>query len=752
MKLKGTNRLIIRAAVLGVGFQVLPTGPLHSQENESVQLEETTLRAQQAPGNPLATEDVTTVMKSESPLFTTPRSVNVVTREIIEEQNATDLHDVFRNVPGLNQQNFNGDFNIRGFRANGGQDNASILYNGLRGHPGDFTYRPSLANVEQVQVLKGPSSMLHGTLNPGGVINIISKKAQKEPIYDFDAEIGSFDRRGVGADIGGALTEDGTFQYRLTADYLEHESHKDFIDVEQAVVQPAVAWEPTDQTRLDLIFLYTERDAFGERRRGTPDLNGDFFALPDNFTYNEPDDINDVEIFSVEALFDHEFSEDFRFSGGLRYFEDENRQEYHEPRGAVFPTLPSVGDPAQGTEPTFANPVVNRSFRDQLREAESIQFQGHFAKDFETGPLAHTLTLGGDWSELEKDFFSRRVRNEFNSSGEITDINVPLLNVLDPVHPGRNLDDSAFNTVGDSTTERTLYGLFAKDRITFGARDQWHVQGGVRYDHFEDEAVDHLNDTRTSDSDSDVNFSGGILYELREDTSLYASYSESFVPQDIGDQTEPGTGGPFDPEEAWQIEAGIKKKWLNGRFQTNATAFFIEKENLLVSDPTDPGGDRLLSLGAVESEGIEIEAFGQLTDHLSLTFNYSLQNIEITETSPAETLREGDPPERGTPEQSGSFWLRYHVPNTGFKVAFGPNWVDERPNPGRSGPNDDETIPSFVVWDAMVEYAHASGWKARLKVNNAFDKDHFSAGGFGDRWGFQRGAPINAVANVSFSF
>ena len=115
--------------------------------------------------------------------------------------------------------------------------------------------------------------------------------------------------------------------------------------MEETVFQPAVAWEPTDQTRVDLIFLYTERDAFGERRRGTPDLEGDFFALSEDFTYNEPDDRNDVEIFSVDALLTHEFSEDLRFNGGFRYFTDENVQEYHEPRAGVYPTLPYSTSP-----------------------------------------------------------------------------------------------------------------------------------------------------------------------------------------------------------------------------------------------------------------------------------------------------------------------------------------------------------------------------------------------------------------------
>lgn len=111
---------------------------------------------------------------------------------------------------------------------------------------------------------------------------------------------------------------------------------------------------------------------------------------------------------------------------------------------------------------------------------------------------------------------------------------------------------------------------------------------------------------------------------------------------------------------------------------------------------------------------------------------------------------------RYIPEQSGAFWVRYDVPDTGLRLAFGPNWVGECKSPISSG-NDgvsanDETLPSFVRRDAMVSYAHELGWSVRLKVNNVFDKDHYEGGGFGNRFGSQRGAPLNAVLDVSYRF
>jgi len=669
------------------------------------------------------------ILKSGASLLETPRSVSVVPRSLIEEQAAPDLHTVFRNVAGLNQQNFNGDFNLRGFRVNGSPANAAYLYDGLRGHPGTFTYRPSMANIDRVEVLKGPSSVLHGTLSPGGVINLVSKRPEAERRTKVELTGGSFSRLGASLDTTGAIDAAGTWQYRLTADYLQNESQKDFIDAEQILIQPAIAWEPAPGTRLDLLFLYTERDADGERRRGIPDIEGDFFALPDDFTFNEPDDINNVEIFSFEALFEHSFTDALRVNAAMRYYTDESKQEYHEPRGA---------------EPTFANPVVDRSFRDQLRESEGLQFQGSLAYAFRTGPITHNVMAGGDWFRLETDDDFRRARGP--GSG------VPSINVLDPVHdaPGK----AAYNFVQNalSRSERTLYGFYLKDELTWGDRGQWHLVAGFRYDAFDDEGEDLLRGLSASDSDSAVSLNAGLLYELPFDASVYMSYSEGFVPQDVGDQTEPETGGPFDPETSWQVEAGVKKIWLNGRVQTTASAFFIEKQDFLVQDPNDPSGDRLLQLGAVESQGVEIEGFGALTDAWSVSFNFSFQDVEITETSPLESLQVGDPPERGTPEESGAFWLRYDPPGPGFSAAFGPNYVGARPNPATSGPGDDETIPSFVVWDAMLSYEHRSGALLRVNLNNLTDQDHYSGGGFGNRWGFQRGAPLNAVATLSYAF
>jgi len=712
------------------------TATNETNKAETVQLDEAVLRGADTPQAGYRAERAPSVLKSGASLMETPRSVTVITRELIEEQSADELHDLFRNVAGLNQQNFNGDFNLRGFRVNGGSSDASVLYDGLRGHVGTFTYRPTLVNVDQVQVLKGPAAMEHGTLSPGGVINIVSKKAPAEAFGELNAEYGSYDRIGAGVDVGGPIDEAGAFRYRVTADYLEHESHKDFIDVERAVFQPAFAWVPRDGTRLDFILLYTERDAMGERRRGTPDIEGDFFALPDNFTYNEPGDFNDVSILSAEVLFEHEFTENLRFNGGFRYAEDESEQEYHEPRGA---------------EPTFADPVVDRQFRDQSREAETLQFSGSLTWEFETGPFAHTLTGGGDWSHLEEFGDFRTAVSVNHPSGLGT---VPSLNVLNPVHDAPGKSAYAFSAPRISEGERELYGLFLKDEIRFGEREQWRLLGGLRWDGFKDEGRDLVANTESEFDDGRLSLAGGLLYQFREDTSLYASYSEAFVPQSLGAQIDPRAGGPFDPEESWQVEAGVKKTWLDGRFQTTLAAFFIEKKNFLVGDPGDP--DRLLPVGAVESEGIELEGFGRLTEHLSLTFNLSFQNIEITETSPAEAFQTGDAPSRFVPEESGAFWLRYDLPDTGLQLAFGPSWVGERESPTTSGNDgvseDDETLPSFVRWDAMVSYAHESGWAARLKVNNVFDKDHFDGGGFGNRFGAQRGAPLNAVLDLAYRF
>lgn len=720
------TRALGRTASLFVGLLASMMCPAAESEQSPNKMEEMVVTDRQT--NYLV-DNASGILKSGTSLMETPRSVTVIPQGIIEEQIAPDLHSLFRNVAGLNQQNFNGDFNLRGFRVNGSPANAAYLYDGLRGHPGTFTYRPSMANIDRVEVLKGPSSVLHGTLSPGGVINLKSKRPQAERFTRLTATAGSFSRYGGSLDTTGSFDAAGVWQYRITADYLQHESQKDFIDVEQVVVQPALAWQPTSDTRLDLLFLYTNREAGGERRRGIPDIEGDFFALPDNFTYNEPGDFNDVEIFSFEALFRHRFTDLVSVDAAARYYTDEGRQGYHEPRGA---------------EPTFADPVVDRSFRDQIRKNEGLQFQAGLTFAFSTGAFEHTLRGGGDWFRLESEDDFSRARGP--GSG------VPGINVLAPVHDAPGIDAYNLQQNALSEADRTLYGLYLNDEIVWGARGEWHFVAGLRYDRFKDESEDLLRSMSATDSDSAVNSNFGLLYEVRGDTSIYASYSEGFVPQDISNQVAPDSGGPFDPETSWQVEAGIKREWFGGRLETTASAFFIEKQDFLVQDPNDPSGDRLLQLGAVESRGIEIEGFGAVTDTWALSFNFSYQEVEITETSPAETLQVGDPPERGTPQESAAFWLRYDPPGSGFTAAFGPNYVGARPTPATSGPGDDETIPSFVVWDAMLGYEHSSGTVVRLKINNLTDQAHYSGGGFGNRFGFQRGAPINAVATVSYPF
>jgi iron complex outermembrane receptor protein len=537
--------------------------------------------------------------------------------------------------------------------------------------------------------------------------------------------VGSFDERGLVGHFTGPLTDDETLLYRLDAEFEDSGSFRDNQESDFIQVTGALTWRPNEQASLRVEGGVLDETLEGRRERGIPFVGDEVFAVPTSFTSHEETDFFKTQVYYGEAHFDYRLNEAIRFDASTRYYRNDSQEEYHEPRGVEPDTTDFDGD---GNTDEL---LMRRNFRSVDREREGFALNANTIADVSTGAADHKILFGGD--VLIEDARTPRWERAFS---ELDGGQVPAIELFSPdFNPGLSdtfeMTDSFFD-VGDKSTR---LGVYVQDQMTAGP---WQLTGAVRFERFDDDVSPFFGEDRDF-SDSQFTFRGGLLYKARENWSLYASYNESYETQPVGQQDEE-FGGPFDPEESWQIEAGTKVKLFGERLLATVAGYRIVKDNVLATSPDNP--DLLEALGTVRSRGVEIEAVGNITNRLRISGNYAFNDIEVTEDSDPDRVGETFP---NAPSHQASLWTSYAFLDGDFTVSGGPTYVSERET-FSSPPN----IPEYVRIDATAGYRYES-FTVRLNVENVTDSTYLT-GGFGGRNGGLPGAPRNVTLGVEYGF
>jgi len=655
--------------------------------------------------------DTTTATRTDTPILEVPQSIQIVPREVLEDQAARDLGDVTQNVAGLNQFSAYQDFALRGFRI---QDE-SVFYNGLRGNPYNFfTNSPILGNVERVEVLKGPASVLYGQLQPGGFINIVTRQPEPVPSVTVTGIAGNYAEFGAQVDATGPLDAQESLLYRFNVSYLGADSFRDFQSSDYWQVAPSLTWLISDRTSLSLTGEWFEDNRQGQRDRGIPAPGGDVFALPISFTVNEPDDEAGSTGYAIQLALDHEFSETWQFRATGRFSYSDYFNQYHNPSGLL--------DDGR---------TMTRDFRDQEFTSDSFAADVYAVGQFSTGSIAHRLVFGID-TTIQNNVLEGLFADPIESGGD-----VPSIDIFNPQYGQANPDN--YTLLFDRTEERLRqYGLYLQDQIILSP--QWQVLLGLRYDFFDNESnfEGDFGSDEVEFSDSALTLRGGIVYQPTDNLSFYTSYSQGFVPQSEFNQG-PDRGGPFDPEESWQIEVGSKAFLLSDRLTATLAYYYLNRQNVLVTDPNN--ANQLAQIGEARSQGIELEVAGRLSNNWRVFATYALNDARVTEDSDSTLV--GRQLENA-PRNTASLWTRYDFPNSGFGIGGGLSFVDNRPTFDES-----VTLPSYVVFDAALYYTHQD-LSLALNFDNIFDTTHF-IGGFDEDIVFP-GNPFTIRLNISYEF
>ncbi|UKO96866.1 TonB-dependent receptor [Nostoc sp. UHCC 0870] len=641
--------------------------------------------------------NATTATRTDTPLRDIPQSIQVVPRQVLEDRQVIRASEALRNVSGVQRGNTVGGisevFNIRGFQQFGGN-----LRDGFRD---TFTPLVETANLERIEVLKGPASLLYGNLDPGGIINYVTKQPLSEPFYAVGLQAGSFGLVRPTLDLSGPLNPEGTLLYRLNTAYERGGNFRNFdTEVERFFISPVVTWKISDRTDVTFEFEYlNDQRPFD---RGLIAIGTGVANIPFDRILGEPDDSSERTNLLAGYRLEHSFNDNWTLRNRFRFsYED-------------F-TLANA-DPSRLNQETGE---LSRDFIISDSEARTFALQTELIGKFATGSVEHKLLFGVDLSWDTRE-------------GAVLFAAAPSINIFNPVYgiaPLPPRDQFPFNF--PNRTETNSFGIFLQDQITLA--ENFKLLVGGRFD--------NINQTTLTSERESQAFSprAGIVYQPIEPISLYASFSRSFQPN-IRTRVD---GSLLEPVRGTQYEVGVRGEFLNSRLITNLAAYEITRSNLAITDPDNPRF--AIPSGEQRSRGIELDVTGQVLPGWNIIASYAYTDARVTRDN---NLQPGNLLD-GVPFNSASLWSTYEIQTGDFQgLGFGLGlfYVGER----QGDLNNSFQVPSYVRTDASIFYRR-NNWRAGININNLFNVDYIEATGQ-RRDRIHPGAPFTVRGTLSVEF
>jgi iron complex outermembrane recepter protein len=645
--------------------------------------------------------------RTDTPLRDIPQSIQVIPQEVIRDQQSPNLTEVLRNVgitQGVNPSG-RGAFSLPVIRGFDSSDN--IVRDGLSDPTSRFA-GPDLSNIERVEVLRGPASVLYGQSVPGGTINLVTEQPLSEPTYSVGFSAGNYNFYRGDVDLSGPLNEEGTLLYRLNLAAQTTESFVDFFERQQYQIAPALSWQISDRTALNLSGEYLYRPSVaaqvGLPVEGSilPNPNGE---LARDLNVSGPFGETDYNIYRVGYSLDHRFSETWSLRNAFRY-SDVQRDN----RLAAFGT--SLADDGR----TLTLDRSSGSDTEQFFNLDTYAI-GEFA----TGSIQHQLVAG---INLTRQYYSF-------AGGSLTPSTIDIFNP-NYVRPSGPIDPSSL--YGGSSATNTV-GLYVQDQVEL--LDNLNLLVGLRFDTFEQTSENFIAETEREQSGNALSPRVGIVYQPIEPISLYASYSRSFLP--VAGLTF--TSEPFDPERSTQYEIGVKAD-ISDRLSATLALYELTRSNVETDDPENLGFS--IQTGEQRSRGVEVNLAGEILPGLNIIAAYAYTDAAITEDN---SLPEGNQL-RLVPEHIFNVWSTYEIQNGDFRgLGFGLGFILVGDRPGDFA-NSFE-LPSYLRTDAAIFYKREQ-LRVAVNVRNLFDIEYFETAS--NRLNVFPGDPLTVIGSISWEF
>ncbi|MFW7216955.1 TonB-dependent siderophore receptor [Enterobacter sp. BNK-22] len=654
--------------------------------------------------------NTSTATLTNMPMLDIPQVVNTVSDNVLEDQHATTLDEALYNVSNVVQTNTLGGtqdaFVRRGFGAN---RDGSIMTNGLR----TVLPRSFNAATERVEVLKGPASTLYGILDPGGLINVVTKRPEKTFGGSLSATSSSFGGGTGQVDVTGPI--DGTrLAYRLTGEYQDEDYWRNFGNERSTFIAPSLTWFGDDAT---VTVLYSHRDYKTPFDRGTIfDLNTKKAVDVDRKTrFDEPFNITDGQSDLAQLNAEYRLNSQWTAKFDYSYSQD----KYSDNQARVMAYDSKTGNLTRRVDATQGSTQRMHSTRADLQG--NVDIAG-FYNEILTGVSYENYDL------LRTDMMRCK--------------NVKDFNIYHPTYGNLGKCTTVSASDSDQTLKQESYSAYAQDALYL--TDKWIAVAGMRYQYYTQYAgKGRPFNVNTDSRDEQWTPKLGLVYKLTPAVSLFANYSQTFMPQ----SSIASYIGDLPPETSNAYEVGAKFDLFDG-VTANIALFDIHKRNVLYNESV--GGETIAkTAGRVRSQGVEVDLAGSLTENTNIIASYGYTDAKVLE----------DPDYAGkplpnVPRHTGSLFLTYDIHNAfaGNTLTLGGGGHGVSRRSATNGA--DYYLPGYFVADAFAAYKMKLQYPVTLQVNvkNLFDKTYYTSSIATNNLGNQIGDPREVQFTVKMEF
>lgn len=638
--------------------------------------------------------------KTDTALRDIPQSISVIPATVLKDLGSTNVERALEFAGGVSKQNnFGGltlyEYSVRGFTTSEFYQDG---FSANRGYPST----PDAANIERIEVLKGPAASLYGRGDPGGTVNIVTKKPQPEAFTTVQTSAGSWDRYRTALDVNTPLDDEGRVLSRVNLAVEDNHSFRDHVDAQRVFVAPSLSWQLNPDTRLLVESEFVRHSSTFDRGIVAP------HGMSRSTFLGEPNDGNIRNHNNrIQAALEHHLNDAWQL-----------RLASHYKQGSLW------GDASESRALNADGHTVNRRYRERSTGWHDSITQLELRGMFDIGRWQHELLIGTEYEDYRK-------------KERVTAIGGSLypIDIYKPVYGQPKPNGVRSGT--DFYEQVKSQALNLQDQIIFTDRLRGMV--GARFEHFEQSNEDftrnHAKSRQTHDA---LTQRAGLLYQLTPQIGVFANASTSFKPNNGLD----AGGKSFKPEEGVGYEVGIKSELFDDRLSTTLAAFHIDKQNVLALDPST---DTNRAMGKARSRGFDLQLSGQVTDAVRVIGAFAYIDAEVTKGD--KTIPTGSRI-LGVAKRSGSLLGVYEFQDgalRGSDLGAAFTYVGDRS--GEAGGSFE--LPAYHTVDLLAHYKASDNVTVGLNLNNLFDEKYYERS-YSNYW-VMPGEPRNFTVSLTLN-
>lgn len=695
-----------KASLASIAFGLLGN-PVFAEESRTLELGAISVTSDyQSPTDPVDGYRATrssSATKTDTAIRDIPQSISVVPVSVLNDLGSNSVERALDFAGGVSKQNnFGGltlyEYSVRGFTTSEFYKDG---FSANRGYPST----PDVANIERIEVLKGPAASLYGRGDPGGTVNIVTKKPQPEAFATLQTSAGSWDRYRTALDVNTPLDDHGDVLSRVNLAVEDNHSFRDHVDSQRLFIAPSFSWQLNPDTHVLVESEFVRHSSAFDRGIVAP--NNRWSGVSRSTFLGEPDD-GDIDNHNnlLQAVLEHQLNDLWQL-----------RLASHYKEGKLW------GFASEQRALNADGHTVNRRYRERDNNWHDSITQLELRGFFDLGSWQHELLVGSEYENYRKD---ERVTTIAGGPYSI--------DIYQPVYGQPKPDGARSGT--DFLEHVESRALNLQDQIIF--TDKLRGMLGARIEQFEQRIDDHTRGTTSGQRHDALTHRAGLLYQLTPDIGLFANASTSFKPNNGLD----AAGKSFDPEEGVGYEIGIKSELFDERLSSTLAAFHIEKENVLALDPDT---DTSRAMGKARSRGFDLQVAGQISDAVRVIGAFAYIDAEVTQGD--QVIPTGSRI-LGVARRSGSLLGVYEFQDgrwRGSDVGAAFTYVGDRS--GEAG--GEFELPAYHTVDLLGHYKATNHLTVGLNLNNVFDEKYFERS-YSNYW-VNPGEPRNFTVSLTLT-